>query len=110
MKYLLLSVITILAVSLSGPNRELEYDSSVDSLLARTNNTFKKASTVCVKAEKQQAKMITEVKEKVVSLEKEKEELQVTLTETKNELQDAKEIINTNAADTGERFNLFPEN
>jgi hypothetical protein len=110
MKYLLLSVITILAVSLSEPNRELEYDSSVDSLLARTNNTFKKASTVCVKAEKQQTKMITEVKAKVVTLEKEKEELQVTLTETKSELQDAKEIINTNAADTGERFNLFPEN
>jgi len=110
MKYLLLSIITILAVSLSEPNRELEYDSSVDSLLARTNNTFKKASTVCVKAEKQQAKMITEVKAKVVTLEKEKEELQVTLTETKSELQDAKEIINTNAADTGERFNLFPEN
>jgi hypothetical protein len=110
MKYLLLSIITILAVSLSEPNRELEYDSSVDSLLARTNNTFKKASTVCVKAEKQQTKMITEVKAKVVSLEKEKEELQVTLTETKSELQDAKEIINTNAADTGERFNLFPEN
>jgi hypothetical protein len=109
MKYLLLSIITILAVSLSEPNRELEYDSSVDSLLARTNNTFKKASTVCVKAEKQQTKMITEVKAKVVTLEKEKEELQVTLTETKSELQDAKEIINTNAADTGEQFDLFPK-
>jgi hypothetical protein len=110
MKYLLLSVITILAVALSEPNRELEYDSSVDSLLARTNNTFKKASTVCVKAEKQQAKMMTEVKEKVVLLEKEKEELQITLTETKSELQNVKETINNNAADTGEQFNLFPEN
>ena len=109
MKYLLLSIITILAVSLSGPKQEIEYDSSVDSLLARTNNTFKKASTVCVKAEKQQAKMITEVKAKVVTLEKEKEELQVTLTETKNELQDAKEIININAVDTGEQFDLFPK-
>jgi len=110
MKYLLLSVITILSVALSEPNRELEYDSSVDSLLARTNNTFKKASTVCVKAEKQQAKMMTEVKEKVVLLEKEKEELQITLTETKSELQNVKETINNNAADTGEQFNLFPEN
>ena len=110
MKYLLLSVITILAVALSEPNRELEYDSSVDSLLARTNNTFKKASTVCVKAEKQQAKMMTEVKEKVVLLEKEKKELQITLTETKSELQNVKETINNNAADTGEQFNLFPEN
>lgn len=52
MKYLLLSIITVIAVALSEPNRELEYDSSVDSLLARTNNTFKQASTVCVKAEK----------------------------------------------------------
>ena len=110
MKYLLLSVITILTVALSEPNRELEYDSSVDSLLARTNNTFKKASTVCVKAEKQQAKMMTEVKEKVVLLEKEKKELQITLTETKSELQNVKETINNNAADTGEQFNLFPEN
>jgi TolA-binding protein len=110
MKYLLLSIITILAVSLSEPNKELEYDSSVDSLLAKTNNTFKQASTVCVKAEKQQAKMITEVKEKVVTLEKEKEELQTTLTETKTQLQDAKEIININAADTGEQFDLFPSN
>jgi len=110
MKYLLLSIITILAVSLSEPNKELEYDSSVDSLLAKTNNTFKQASTVCVKAEKQQAKMITEVKEKVVTLEKEKEELQTTLTETKTQLQDAKEIININTADTGEQFDLFPSN
>jgi poly-gamma-glutamate capsule biosynthesis protein CapA/YwtB (metallophosphatase superfamily) len=110
MKYLLLSIITILAVELSTPTKEIEYDTSVDSLLARTNNTFKKASTVCVKAEKQQAKIITEVKEKVVTLEKEKEELQVTLTETKSELQNVKETINTNAADTGEQFDLFPSN
>lgn len=54
--------------------------------------------------------MITEVKEKVVSLEKDKEDLQTTLTETKTQLHDAKEIINTNAADTGEQFNLFPSN
>jgi chromosome segregation ATPase len=110
MKYLLLSIITILAVELSTPIKEIEYDSSIDSLLARTNNTFKQASTVCVKAEKQQAKMITEVKEKVVTLEKEKEELQVTLTETKSELQNVKETINTNAADTVEPFDLFPSN
>ena len=110
MKYLLLSVITILTIALSEPKRELEYDSSVDSLLARTNNTFKKASTVCVKAEKQQAKMMTEVKEKVVTLEKEKEELQITLTETKSELENVKETINNNAADTGEQFDLFPSN
>jgi uncharacterized membrane protein YcjF (UPF0283 family) len=109
MKYLLLSIITVIAVALSGPTKELEYDSSVDSLLARTNNTFKQASTVCVKAEKQQTKMITEVKAKVVTLEKEKEELQVILTETKHELQDAKEIININAVDTGERFDIFPK-
>jgi hypothetical protein len=110
MKYLLLSIITVLAVSLSGPKQEIEYDSSVDSLLARTNNTFKQASTVCVKAEKQQAKMITEVKEKFVTLEKEKKELQVTLTVTQSELQNVKETINTNAADTGEQFDLFPSN
>jgi TolA-binding protein len=110
MKYLLVSLITVLAIGLTEPKRELHYDSSVDSLLARSNNTFKQASTVCVKAEKHQAKMMTEVKEKVVALEKEKEELQETLTETKIQLQDAKEIININAADTGEQFNLFPEN
>ncbi len=110
MKYLLLSIITILAIEMSTPNKEVEYDTSVDSLLARTNNTFKKASTVCVKAEKQQTKMITEVKEKVVTLEKEKEELEVTLTETKSELQNVKETINTIAADTGKQFDLFPEN
>jgi TolA-binding protein len=110
MKYLVLSVITVITVALSEPNRELEYDSSIDSLLMKSNNTFKQASTVCVKAEKQQSKMITEVKEKVVSLEKEKEELQITLTETKNELQDVKQIINNNAVDTGQQFDLFPEN
>ena len=110
MKYLVLSVITVIAVALSEPNRELEYDSSIDSLLMKSNNTFKQASTVCVKAEKQQSKMMTEVKEKVVSLEKEKEELQITLTETKNELQDVKQIINNNAVDTGQQFDLFPEN
>jgi predicted nuclease with TOPRIM domain len=110
MKYLLLSIITIVAIEMSTPNKEVEYDTSVDSLLARTNNTFKKASTVCVKAEKQQTKMITEVKEKVVTLEKEKEELEVTLTETKSELQNVKETINTIAADTGKQFDLFPEN
>jgi TolA-binding protein len=110
MKYLLLSIITILAVSLSEPDKELEYDSSIDSLLTKSNNTFKKASTTCKKAEEKQSKMINEVKEKVVTLEKEKEELQTTLTETKTELQNVKETINTNAADTGEQFDLFPSN
>lgn len=110
MKYLLLSLITVLAVTFSEPNRELEYDSSVDSLLARSNNTFKKASTVCVKAEKQQEKMMTEVKDKVVSLEKEKQELQTTLIQTKNELQVVKTSIISTPVDTGEQFNLFPEN
>lgn len=110
MKYLLLSVITILAVALSEPNRELDYDSSIDSLLVKSNNTFKKASTTCKKAEEHQSKMIKEVKEKVVTLEKEKEELQTTLTVTKIELQNVKETININAADTGEQFQLFPEN
>ena len=110
MKYLLVSLITVIAIGLTEPNRELHYDSSIDSLLAKSNNTFKKASTTCKKAEEHQSKMINEVKEKVVTLEKEKEELQTTLTETKTELQNAKEIINTNAADTGEQFNLFPAN
>jgi TolA-binding protein len=109
MKYLLVSLITVLAIGLTEPKRELHYDSSIDSLLAKSNNTFKKASKTCKKAEEHQAKMINEVKEKVVSLEKEKEELQTTLTETKIQLQDAKEIINTNAVDTGEQFNLFPK-
>lgn len=110
MKYIILSILTVLVIGLSEPNTELEYDSSVDSLLAKSNSTFKKASTTCKKAEEHQSKMIKEVKEKVVTLEKEKEELQTTLTETKTELQNVKETININAVDTGEQFQLFPEN
>jgi predicted nucleic acid-binding Zn-ribbon protein len=110
MKTLLISfLLTLLVVSASTPPREKEQEIDVDAILAKCDRNLTKASTVTKKADQQQKAKMVELHETVTKLEEEKKELETTLTETKHELQTAKEVINNNAVDTGERFDLFPK-
>jgi peptidoglycan hydrolase CwlO-like protein len=110
MKTLLISfLLTLLVVSASTPPREKEQEIDVDAILAKCDRNLTKASTVTKKADQQQKAKMVELHETVTKLEEEKKELETVLTETKHELQTAKEVINNNAIDTGERFDLFPK-
>ena len=110
MKTLLISfLLTLLVVSASTPPREKEQEIDVDAILAKCDRNLTKASTVTKKADQQQKAKMVELHETVTKLEEEKKELETTLTETKHELQTVKEVINSNAVDTGERFDLFPK-
>ena len=110
MKTLLISfLLTLLVVSASTPPREKEQEIDVDAILAKCDRNLTKASTVTKKADQQQKAKMVELHETVTKLEEEKKELETVLTETKHELQTVKEVINSNAVDTGERFDLFPK-
>ena len=111
MKTLLISfLLTLLIVTTSEPVKEKETDVDVEAILAKCNKNLTKASTVTKKADQQQKAKMVELHETVTKLEEEKKELETVLIETKNELQVVKEVIHNNAVDTGEQFNLFPEN
>ena len=110
MKTILISfLLTLLVVSASTPVREKESEVDVEAILARCNKNLNKASSVTKVADQQQKAKMTELHETVEKLEEEKKELETVLTETKNELQTVKEVINNNVIDTGERFDLFPK-
>lgn len=111
MKTILISMLlALLVVTNSAPVREEKNDIDVDAILARCDRNLTKASTVTKKADQQQKAKMVELHETVTKLEEEKKELETVLIETKNELQVVKEVIHNNAVDTGEQFNLFPEN
>jgi len=110
MKTLLISfLLTLLVVSASTPTREKESEVDIDAMLAKCNTNLTKALTVTKKADQQQKAKMIEMHETVTKLEEEKKELETILTETKHELQTVKEVINSNAVDTGERFDIFPK-
>jgi hypothetical protein len=111
MKTLLISfLLTILVVTNVPTTKVDKTEIDVEAILAKSEKNFSKASTVTKVADQQQKAKMVEMHETVAKLEQQNEQLQVTLKETTNELQAVKEVINTNAADTGEQFNLFPEN
>jgi hypothetical protein len=111
MKTILGSILVALFVATaSTPVKQEKEEVDVDAILQRCNKNLNKASSVTKVADQQQKAKMTELHETVEKLEEEKKELETTLIETKNELQTVKEVINTNASDTGEQFNLFPEN
>ena len=111
MKTLLISfLLTLLVVTNKIPTTSNQSEIDVDAIIAKSEKNFAKAATVTKVADQQQRAKMVEMHETVAKLEEEKEQLQATLQETTNELQTIKEVINTNAADTGEQFNLFPEN
>ena len=110
MKTLLISfLLTLLIVTTSEPVKEKEQEFDVEAMLAKCDKNFSKASTVTKKADQQQKAKMVELHETVTKLEEEKKQLETVLTETKHELQTAKEVINNNVVDTGERFDLFPK-
>jgi hypothetical protein len=111
MKTIIVSILVALFVATaSNPVKQEKEEVDVDAILQRCNKNLNKASSVTKVADKQQKAKMTELHETVEKLEEEKKELETVLIETKNELQTVKEVINTNASDTGEQFNLFPEN
>jgi flagellar motility protein MotE (MotC chaperone) len=110
MKTLLISfLLTLLIVTASEPVKVKEPEADIEAILTKCNKNLTKASTVTKKADQQQKAKMIEMHETVTKLEEEKKELETVLTETKHELQTAKEVINNNAVDTGERFDLFPK-
>jgi hypothetical protein len=110
MKTVLISfLLTLLVVTNKVSITDNKTEIDVDAIIARSAKNFSKAATVTKVAGEQQKAKMTELHETVTKLEEEKQTLQTTLEETKHELQTVKEVINTNAADTGERFDLFPK-
>ncbi len=111
MKTILSSILlALLVITTSEPIRSNKDLTEIDAILAKSQKNMQKASKVAKVADQQQKAKMTELHETVTKLEEEKIILQTTLTETKTELQNVKETINTNAADTGEQFDLFPSN
>lgn len=112
MKTVLISfLLTLLVVTNTSKQSSSENtDIDVDAIIARAEKNFSKAATVTKVADQQQKAKMVELHETVAKLEEEKETLQTTLEETKHELQTVKEVINNNLVDTGEQFQLFPEN
>jgi len=111
MKTVLVSIVlALLVVNTSVPVKSEKKEIDVDAILARCDKNLSKASTVTKVADQQQKAKMTELHETVTKLEEEKKELETVLTETKHELETVKEVINNNVADTGQQFDLFPEN
>jgi SpoVK/Ycf46/Vps4 family AAA+-type ATPase len=111
MKTVVVSILLALFVALaSEPVKPKKEEVDVDAILNRCNKNISKATTVTRIADKQQKAKMTELHETVEKLEEEKKELETVLIETKHELQTVKEVINNNVADTGQQFDLFPEN
>ncbi len=110
MKTILVSIIlALLVVNTSTPIKPKHEEVDIEGILAKSESSFAKASTITKVADKQQKAKMTELHETVNQLVEEKAELQQTLIETTHELQTAKEVINNNVVDTGERFDLFPK-
>jgi len=111
MKTLLIGfLLTLLVVTNTTSTTKKADEIDVEAIIAKSEKNFAKASVVTKVADQQQKAKITELHETVTKLEEEKQTLQTTLEETKNELQTVKEVINNAVVDTGERFELFPEN
>lgn len=111
MKTILSSILfALLVITTSEPVRPDKDLTEIDAILAKCQKNMQKATKVTKVADQQQKAKMTELHETVTKLEEEKQTLQTTLEETKYELQTAKEVINNAVVDTGERFELFPEN
>lgn len=111
MKTILSSILlALLVITTSEPIRSNKDLTEIDAILAKSQKNMQKATKVTKVADQQQKAKMTELHETVTKLEEEKQTLQTTLEETKYELQTAKEVINNAVVDTGERFELFPEN
>lgn len=104
----LLTLLVITNTSKQSGSKNAEID--VDAIIAKSEKNFSKAATVTKVADQQQKAKMVELHETVAKLEKEKETLQTTLKETKHELQNVKNSVTVNPIDTGEQFELFPEN
>jgi flagellar motility protein MotE (MotC chaperone) len=111
MKTVLVSIVlALLVVTTSIPKKPKKEEIDVDVILSKCDKNLSKASTVAKVADQQQKEKMSELHQTVQKLEKEKKQLETVLTETKYELQVVKDIVNNNVVDTGEQYNLLPEN
>jgi hypothetical protein len=110
MKTILISILLTLLIVTNSEPVKTNNNVDIDAILAKSEKNLTKATTVTKVADQQQKAKMTEMHQTMDKLVEEKKQLEQTLIETKNELQTVKEVINNNAADTGEHFNLFPEN
>jgi hypothetical protein len=105
---LLLSSFTLIIYNVNS-TEEKKDNIDVEAIISKSQKNFEKAKNITKLADQQQKAKMVEMHEKVEKLEEEKVMLQENLIKTQNELQVVKTIIN-NPTDTGEQFNLFPEN
>jgi hypothetical protein len=106
---LLLSILFITTNVPNSYNNEERFE-DIDAIISKSEQNFAKASIVTQVADEQQKQMVAEIYETMEKLVEEKNRLEHVLTETKNELKIVKEIIHNNLVDSGEQFQLFPEN
>jgi hypothetical protein len=92
-------------IELQAPKVSNVNISEVDSILIRSQNSFKKASNVCVDADKKQKEAMGKIQQKVIKLETQNEKLKEVIFAKENEINNIKAIINP--IDSGEQFDLF---
>ncbi len=110
MKTVLASILlALLVVATSTPAKDEKESVNVDEILSKSQTNLSKATTVTKLADQQQKEKMVEILETVEKLQAEKCKLQLELKQAKNEQQAAEHIDNM-PIDTGEQFQLFPEN
>lgn len=102
MKYILISII-ILLIGYRATKSEKQEVVEVDSVLIKSQQTFIKASNVCVAADEKQKKEMIKIQEKVVTLQAQNQELKQVIISKENEIKS----LSSTPVDTGEQFNLF---
>lgn len=113
MKTLLIGLLLSILFITTNPPKQRNVQNSlddIDAIIARSEQNFHKANDVTRVADEQQKQLVSEIYETMEKLTEEKKHLEQALNETQHELEYIKEIIHNNIVDTGEQFQLFPEN
>jgi DsbC/DsbD-like thiol-disulfide interchange protein len=102
MKYILISILLLL-IGYGVTKTETKEATTVDSILIKSEQTFAKASNVCIKADEKQKQEMIKIQEKVLTLQTQNKELKEVIISQQNEIKN----LSSTPVDTGEQFNLF---
>lgn len=102
MKYILISMLLLL-IGYGATKTETKEVVTVDSVLLKSEQTFLKASNVCIKADEKQKQEMIKIQDKVVKLQTQNKELKEVIISQQNEIKS----LSSTPVDTGEQFNLF---
>ena len=102
MKYILISMLLLL-IGYGATKTETKEVVEVDSILIKSEQTFAKASNVCVAADEKQKKEMVKIQEKVLTLQTQNKELKEVIISQQNEIKS----LSSTPVDSGEQFNLF---